>query len=49
MDLFPPRKYNLAEVTREIIEHFLYGLSTLKGHKLILKYNEQRQKKLSYE
>jgi TetR/AcrR family transcriptional regulator, cholesterol catabolism regulator len=49
MDVFPPRKYNLAKVTREIIEHYLYGLSTLKGYKLILKYNEQRQKNLSYE
>ena len=49
MDIFPPRKYNLAEVTREIIEHYLYGLSTLKGYKLILKYNEQRLKKQSYE
>jgi AcrR family transcriptional regulator len=44
IDIFPPRKYNLAHVTREIIEHYLYGLSTLKGHKLIIKYNEQRQK-----
>ena len=49
MDIFPPRKYSLADVTREIIEHYLYGLATLKGHKLILKYNEQRQKKISYE
>lgn len=44
MDVFPPRKYNIADVTREIIEHYLYGLSTLKGHKLIIKYNEQRLK-----
>ena len=44
MDVFPPRKYNIAEVTMEIIEHYLYGLSTLKGHKLIIKYNEQRLK-----
>ena len=49
MEVFPPRKYNLADVTREIIEHYLYGLSTLKGHKLIIKYNEQRIKKLSYD
>ena len=49
MDIFPPRRYNMADVTREIIEHYLYGLSTLKGHKLILKYNEQKQKKSSYE
>ena len=43
MDLFPPRKYNLADVTREIIEHYLYGLSTLKGHKLILKYKQEKK------
>src|SRR5687767_7722407 len=49
MDIFPPRKYSLADVTREIIQHYLYGLSTLKGHKLIIKYNEQRLKKLSYD
>ena len=49
MDVFPPRKYNLADVTREIIEHYLYGVSTLKGYKLILKYNEQRIKKQAHE
>lgn len=49
MTIFPPRKYNLAEVTQEIIEHYLYGLATLKGHKLILKYNEQRKKVLQDE
>jgi hypothetical protein len=27
----------------------VYGLATIKGHKLIQKYNQQRQKKLSYE
>ena len=49
MTVFPPRRYNLADVTQEIIEHYLYGLATLKGHKLILKYNEQRKKNVSYE
>ena len=49
MAVFPPRKYNLVDVTQEIIEHYLYGLATLKGHKLILKYNEQRKKNVSYE
>ena len=33
----------------KIIEHFVYGLATIKGHKLIQKYNQQRQKKPSYE
>jgi ribosomal protein S19 len=40
--VFSPRKYNLVEVTQEIIEHYLYGLATLKGHKLILKYKQAR-------
>jgi AcrR family transcriptional regulator len=49
MEVFPPKKYNLGDVTKQVIEHYLYGLSTLKGYKLILKYNEQRLKKQSYE
>jgi AcrR family transcriptional regulator len=47
--VFPPGKYNLASLSEIIIEHFVYGLATIKGHKLIQKYNEQRQKKLSYD
>lgn len=38
--LFPPDKYKMAEVQVTFIEHFLYGVCTLKGHKLINKYNE---------
>ena len=47
--VFPPGKYNLAATSEIIIENFAYGLATLKGHKLIQKYNEQRHKKLTYE
>ncbi|HVT86259.1 MAG TPA: TetR/AcrR family transcriptional regulator [Chitinophagaceae bacterium] len=43
MDVFPPRKYNLADVTVQIIEHYLYGLATIKGHKLILKYQQEKK------
>ena len=32
-----------------MIENFTYGLATIKGHKLIQKYNEQHKKHLSYE
>jgi hypothetical protein len=42
-------KFNLAEVTKETMEHFLYGLSTLKGYKLINKYKEELLKKKMYE
>lgn len=45
MSVFPPRKYNLAKVTQEIIEHYLYGLATLKGYKLILKYKQEKNHK----
>lgn len=41
-ELFSPAKFNLATLHQEIIEHFLYGLATLKGYKLILKYKRQR-------
>ena len=47
--VFPPGKYNLAKTSEIIIENFTYGLATVKGHKLIQKYNEQRQKNVSYE
>ncbi len=43
--IFPPGKYNLALLSEEIIQHFVYGMATIKGHKLIQKYNQQRQKK----
>lgn len=43
IDIFPLRKYNLAQVTVEIIEHYLYGLATMKGHKLILKYKQEKK------
>lgn len=47
--VFPPGKYNLAQTSEIMIENFTYGLATIKGHKLIQKYNEQRQKNLSHE
>jgi AcrR family transcriptional regulator len=41
-NLFPTSKFNLVKLHHEILEHFLYGLATLKGYKLILKYKQQR-------
>lgn len=43
-DLFPLRKHHLTELLAEITDHFLYGVSTHKGEKLIQKYMLQRQK-----
>lgn len=47
MDLFPARKYNPADVAKEIMEHYVYGLATMKGHKLIQKYKQEYIKKIS--
>jgi hypothetical protein len=47
--VFPPGKYNLASLSEELLYHFIYGLATIKGHKLIQKYNQQRQKNLNHE
>ena len=40
-------KHSLLEIEEEIIIHFLFGLVTLKGYKLVLKYMEQREKALN--
>lgn len=41
METYPPEKYNILEVTLEIIEHFLYGLATEKGYQLIVQYKKK--------
>lgn len=33
-------KYGIAQVMTELTEHFLYGICSLRGHKLINKYKE---------
>lgn len=43
-DIFPPGRHDLSTVMEEVTIHFLYGITTPKGQKLILKYQQQRQK-----
>ncbi len=38
--VFPAQKFDLRKVQLQFIEHFLYGICTLKGHKLINKYKQ---------
>jgi len=38
--IFSPDKYNLTEVQLAMLDHFLHGITTLKGHKLINKYRQ---------
>ena len=38
--IFPPDKFRILDVQLAMTEHFLYGICTLKGHKLINKYKQ---------
>lgn len=38
--IFPPTEYAILDVQISMVEHFLYGVCTLKGHKLINKLKE---------
>lgn len=42
--LFPAGKYNLVEVQKVFIESYLFGISSLEGHKMISDYLEQQKK-----
>jgi AcrR family transcriptional regulator len=37
-------KHGLAKIEEEILMHFLFGLVSQKGYKLIIKYREQKEK-----
>ena len=41
-EIFPSNRTQLIPIQEEILEHFLYGLATLKGQKLIQKYKLQK-------
>jgi len=41
-ELFPKNQFPMAFLHRQLIEFFLFGMSTLKGYKLILKYQKER-------
>lgn len=44
-DLFPKSKYSLVFLEQQLIEYYLFGLVSLKGYKLISKYQEERSGK----
>ena len=43
-EVFPTNRTELLKIEKEILEHFLYGVTNAKGQKLIQKYIQQRQK-----
>jgi len=38
--VFPPDKFKILEIQLELIQHFLYGICTIRGHKLINKHKD---------
>ena len=45
-EVFPNAKNQLVYVEQQVMEHFLFGIASAKGQKLIMKYKNQRSKKL---
>ncbi|GAC1424863.1 MAG: TetR/AcrR family transcriptional regulator [Flavisolibacter sp.] len=43
-EVFPNNKNNLVYIEQQLLEHFLYGLATPKGYRMIQKYKNQRLK-----
>jgi hypothetical protein len=43
--IFPPEKFNLVDIQLQMIDHFLRGIATDKGHKMINKYEKKRDEK----
>jgi TetR/AcrR family transcriptional regulator, cholesterol catabolism regulator len=41
--VFPPEKFSLAVTHVFLLDHFLHGITTIKGHRLINKYNEVKE------
>ncbi|AKD02623.1 TetR/AcrR family transcriptional regulator [Pontibacter korlensis] len=38
--VFPPHQYNIKQVQLAVLEHYMLGMATLKGHKLINEYKQ---------
>lgn len=38
--IFQKEKYKISEIQIELLDHYLHGITTLKGHKLINKYRQ---------
>jgi len=43
--VFHPSKFDMLKVNLQIIEHFVYGVATLEGHKLMDKYKSENLSK----
>jgi AcrR family transcriptional regulator len=48
-DVFPTNRTQLVHIEQQLLEVYLYGLTTARGEKLIDKYKKMRIKKLAHE
>jgi AcrR family transcriptional regulator len=39
--LFPPLKFNIQKVQLDVMEHYMLGIATLRGHKMINEYKHR--------
>lgn len=44
-EVFPNNRTHLVHIEQQLVDHFLYGVATVKGQKMIQKYKIQRTKK----
>jgi AcrR family transcriptional regulator len=42
LDIFPESRQQLSQIEQELMDHFVHGLASDKGRKLITKYKNQR-------
>lgn len=39
-EVFPAGKYNLGDIQQQLLEHYVFGVASVKGYKQIVKYKE---------
>ncbi len=39
-EIFPPEKFKMVDIQLAMLDHFLHGICTIKGHKMINKYKQ---------
>jgi hypothetical protein len=40
-ELFPPGEFNLGKLSQALLQNFVFGLATEKGHKRLMNYYEK--------
>ena len=48
-ELFPRTKFPMVMLHQQLIEYFLFGIASLKGYKLITKYQKERLNKIAVQ